>query len=463
MSEGSYSATIIITAPEATNSPQTVPGSLTINPATPGPPNTTIDSIPDFVNYAPSISGAAIDTAGGTIAGVEMRIQHDTSYWDGNQWQSGEQWIDAQPVDGAWGEASEYWKVAGADLPDAADLEDGDTYTVRARAIDDEHNVDPSPAVKVLAYDITDPDTTIGEIDDHVTDLISIAGGSTDASPGYVARVEVRIQRSGDNYYWTGTSWTTSAVWIIAQPADDYWNGASEDWEVTAPYKLPAWQNGVTYYIEARAVDAAGNEDASPAAESFTFEAVTPTPTATPTPTPTPGLTAEGIITPAGGVVTSDDGRVTLNFPPGAVSGETTVTIQFIPCNTAPEGFRPGNTCFSITAVTDGVPITLLGAYVSICVDYTDYVAAASSDPHSLDLVYYDETTGEWVVLDTTANTSLGIVCSYTNHLSDWMILALTPSVSSPLWVWPVIGLLIALLALFGVTISRRVFKRAQG
>lgn len=183
----------------------------------------------------------------------------------------------------------------------------------------------------------------------------------------------------------------------------------------------------------------------------------------TPTPTPTPQLTGEGNITSQGGVVTTEDGRVTLSFPQGAVEGDSTVTVQPISCNTAPEGFRLGNTCFSITLLTtDGVPISVLGADVEVCVEYTDDdIAAAGGDPHLLKLAYYDETSSKWVVLDTTVNTSLGVVCAHTNHLSSWAILALTPGVSVPWWVWLIIALgVIAIVAELIVIIRRRLVKR---
>jgi hypothetical protein len=162
--------------------------------------------------------------------------------------------------------------------------------------------------------------------------------------------------------------------------------------------------------------------------------------------------------------VTTEDGRVTLNFPPGAVEGDATVTIQPVPCNTAHEGFRLGNTCFSITLVTDGVPISVLDADVEVCVKYTDDdVAAAGGDPHLLRLACYDETIAEWVVLDTTVNTSLGVVCAYTNHLSHWAVTALIPSAPLPWWFWVIIALeVIGMIALSIVIVRRLVFKRPE-
>lgn len=127
----------------------------------------------------------------------------------------------------------------------------------------------------------------------------------------------------------------------------------------------------------------------------------TPTPTVTPTatPTPTPGLlSGEGTVTAAGGTVSTDDGRVNLNFPAGAVTRDTDVSIAPTPPpGPAPGGFRLGDTTFSVEArcgPCGGAPVTELGVPIQICVQYSAAdIAAAGGDPQLLALAYYDATT----------------------------------------------------------------------
>ena len=159
----------------------------------------------------------------------------------------------------------------------------------------------------------------------------------------------------------------------------------------------------------------------------------------------------------------TEDNRVTVELPPGAVEEDTTVTIQPASGCDAPDGFRLGNTCFCITAVSDGAPITDFGTTITICVHYTDDdVHAAGGDPSLLKLAYYDEAAHEWVVLNTTVNTEDGTACADANHLSEWAIVASMTSESPPLWLWPVIGLLAALIVLLTVLIVRRVLKHTK-
>ena len=92
--------------------------------------------------------------------------------------------------------------------------------------------------------------------------------------------------------------------------------------------------------------------------------------------------------------------------------------------------------------------------------EYTDDdAAAASGDPHLLKLAYYDESAGEWVVLDTRVDIDAGIVCADTNHLSGWAIVAAISSASPTVWLWPVLTLLAALIVISAVIIFIRVIK----
>ena len=123
--------------------------------------------------------------------------------------------------------------------------------------------------------------------------------------------------------------------------------------------------------------------------------------------------------------MSTGDGRVTLDFEEGAFDDDADVEIEPVDCGTAPEGFRMGDTCFSITATVDGEEVTELGDDVTICIEYSSAdLDAAGGDPELITIAYFDEDSGEWEVLPTTVDTDAGIACATTNHLSEWAVLA---------------------------------------
>jgi len=166
-----------------------------------------------------------------------------------------------------------------------------------------------------------------------------------------------------------------------------------------------------------------------------------------------PELTGEGIVAPEGGAVTTTDGRVTLQFAEGAFTADAVVTIEPIACGAAPEGFRIGDTCFRIQATVDSGSVSVLGAAMTICVEYSDAdLAIAGGDLNLLSLTYYDATAGEYVVLDSTVDD--GTICATTNHLSDWAVVAeVVEVVPTGLQWWHILLVVLSGLALIGAVI----------
>ena len=162
--------------------------------------------------------------------------------------------------------------------------------------------------------------------------------------------------------------------------------------------------------------------------------------------------------------MTTDDGRVSLEFPQGAVVSNATVTIQPTSCTDAPAGFRLGDTCFSITVEAGGEEVAEFEQYVTICVEYSaNDVDLAGGDPQQLRMAYYDEAAGEWVVLETSLDTDLGVVCADINHLSRWAIIAISPSSLPPWWVLTVASsLLVASILVFILVIHRARIRQAE-
>jgi hypothetical protein len=93
----------------------------------------------------------------------------------------------------------------------------------------------------------------------------TISGTATDALSG-VARVEVRVQRSSDGFFWSGATWGAAEAWLTAS------GGLA--WQVA----LAGSQllSGVTYSVGSRAVDVAGNVQAAAATGSLLYDAGLP-------------------------------------------------------------------------------------------------------------------------------------------------------------------------------------------
>ncbi len=175
-----------------------------------------------------------------------------------------------------------------------------------------------------------------------------------------------------------------------------------------------------------------------------------------------PELTGEGIIAPQGGMLTTTDGRLTLTFGQGAFTADALVTIEPITCGVAPQGFRMGDTCFHIDAAVDGESVSLLGADMTLCVQYSDAdLGAAEGDSGLLHLAYYDAAAQEWVVLATTVED--GTICATTDHLSDWAVVAEVVEVMAlGLQWWHILLVALAGIALIGLVVWQILIRRVH-
>ena len=248
------------------------------------PPETYIDPISDYVNSLNLITGTSSSSAPLEVATVKVQISYEeagtTYYWDENIWD----WLADI---GKWG---------GAFVPDpstsvvpwqwdwvydtsAIPWDDGQTYDIKAKAVDETSEPDPSPATESFIFDDTPPNTTVDAIADpyHGTPtetLTSITGTAEDSAPGKIDAVWVTIIRS-DWYYWCGTAWVPSLVWLPATATDGSFDSASEDWEITsttAPSLPPGWKHQETYTVNAMAVDKADNIDFLAVPVSFLYD-----------------------------------------------------------------------------------------------------------------------------------------------------------------------------------------------
>ncbi|MEF8879429.1 MAG: Hint domain-containing protein [Candidatus Thermoplasmatota archaeon] len=171
-----------------------------------------------------------------------------------------------------------------------------------------------SPEVRIAEVEIrvtysTDdpPDTSIDSLPDPAgpSDVYPFTGGSSDDNG--VNDVKVQIA-DPDGNKWnpdTGGWERLETNFFSATPSDGSWGDTSENWEYDITNDGGSYTDGATYDITAKAIDTAGQEDGSPATESFTFTEGNTAPDSPSNPSPDDG--AKDVSTsPTLSVVVSD-------------------------------------------------------------------------------------------------------------------------------------------------------------
>jgi len=169
-------------------------------------------------------------------------------------------------------------------------------------------------------------------------------------------------------------------------------------------------------------------------------------------------------------VLTTEDGRISINFPKGSVTGQVEVSVQsYPPSQLPPLAAEPGATaiCFRVDGLTG-----LLLEKATITVKYTQTeLDAAGGDASRLKLARWDEAQGEWSVLKTTVDEQAMTLTAETDQLSIWAVVVGGVSSSGTIAIgtmelnmWIVIGggagvvLVIVLLIYFLAVRRRRAF-----
>jgi PKD repeat protein len=155
------------------------------------------------------------------------------------------------------------------------------------------------------------------------------------------------------------------------------------------------------------------------------------------------------VVSSSGATVETADGQVTAEFPGGAVIDIAMVSMETTSADGLPgvaEGFAAGDTCFAILALDgSGGIIADLAEPVTITVKYSQSdLAAAGGNAGNLVLAYWDESAGEWKVLDTIVNKKAMTLTASTAHLSAWAVLASTAGAEDQgvaLWIWVLVGI----------------------
>jgi hypothetical protein len=121
-------------------------------------------------------------------------------------------------------------------------------------------------------------------------------------------------------------------------------------------------------------------------------------------------------------VLASPDGRVTIDFPAGAVFSDTDVTLKPVAKDQAPAaslGMSPASTFFSVNGING-----LLAKDATLIVKYTSAdLEAAGSDVSKLVLARYDDSDNKWTILPTTLDKSALTLSTATNRFGTWGIM----------------------------------------
>jgi hypothetical protein len=97
--------------------------------------------------------------------------------------------------------------------------------------------------------------------------LSLITGTASDPVVGTgLDKIEIAINRQNDNYYWDGSDWIGSQVWLLAS--------GNPDWEYNC--SSVTWSTGNRYIIQSRACDLASNMEVSSSGIIFIFDTEAP-------------------------------------------------------------------------------------------------------------------------------------------------------------------------------------------
>src|SRR5439155_133238 len=275
-------------------------------------------------------SGSAADGTGGSGLNANsttftLQRNADNFYWTGTAWQAGAFNL-ATTHSATTGTTAAAW-TSSATLPTWASESDG-VYMVQAKATNTVGNSFTGSAV-TFTLDKTAPITAsvtapaAGSAFRAATVPASFTGSTADNNGGVGLNANSTIfilQRSSDNFYWTGSAWQ-AAVSNLATTHSATTSNTAAAW--TSSATLPTWasESDGVYTVQATATDKVGNTFTG-SAVSFTLDKTTPI-TASVTGLANGGIYG-GATVPASfsGAAADNNGGVGLN------ANSTTFTLQ---------------------------------------------------------------------------------------------------------------------------------------
>ena len=215
-----------------------------------------------------TFSGSAADNSGG--AGLSsnsttftLQRASDSYYWTGSAWQAAVSHLATSHSSTTSG-TSVSWSD-NVSLPSWSSQSDG-VYTVQATATDKVGNTYAGPAIN-FTLDRTNPTTAsvtspVGGSAYKAAAVPATFSGSVADNTGGTGlnsnSTTFTLQRSSDNYYWTGSGWQYSSF-NLATTHDATTSDTTATW--TSAATLPTWSSlsDGTYSVQVTTTDKAGN------------------------------------------------------------------------------------------------------------------------------------------------------------------------------------------------------------
>jgi hypothetical protein len=154
-----------------------------------------------------------------------------------------------------------------------------------------------------------------------------------------------------------------------------------------------------------------------------------------------PSPQAEVIVLPTtASDLKTNDGKISINFPKGAVTGQVTVSLQSYPVEQSPispTGYQTATTCFRVDGLTG-----LLAKEATIKVQYSPAdLEKAGGDASRLKLARWDEGDNQWSILKTTVDKNNMTLTATTDRFSIWSVMVAPPvKINLPLIIGGSIG-----------------------
>jgi hypothetical protein len=318
-------------------------------------PGTTYGYQVTAVDTSGNVSSAGSVTAQttGTLDTVAP-VTTDNTASIGNAWKSTAQTVTLTPTDTGGSATTTTYSTTNGSTPTTASaqgtsitLAASGTYTIRYFSRDGAGNTEAvKTAGTTIRIDLASPTHTTSFPANNArynstgwkagcTSTTDLCGTASDTGSG-VASVRLRIQRSNNNQYWTGTAWQTAAATFTAT--------GTTSWSAALPTTKLA--NGVTYTVTAWTVDQAGNVSPN-TVRAFTYDTAKPTTAA-----------ASIVTTNKGGTINLNADKLTVTFnealKPSTVPATATLTLAR----------SNGNTSYGITGLTNGLRTTGAAGYL---------------------------------------------------------------------------------------------------
>jgi len=141
------------------------------------------------------------------------------------------------------------------------------------------------------------------------------------------------------------------------------------------------------------------------------------------------GFVAQEVDTSEGGTVSTEDGKMNVNMPAGAVAEEESVTLSVGDVTELPGDPQPGmvmiaGKVYQIEVETsEGEKVREFSEPLELTFSY-DEEDLDGTDPSTLAICYWDEELGAWIALPSTVDPETGTVSATVDHLTVFALMS---------------------------------------